>query len=394
MDLLIKKSEKKAQAQKGKHRRYLYEEIQWNQKLVLLLGHRGVGKTTLLLQHLQASSEQGIYLSLDDFYFETNRLAELIPQLYDRGFRRFYLDEVHRYEFWSKDLKMLHDDFEDIHIAATGSSILDISKGNEDLSRRALVYQLPGLSFREYLLFEDVGNFESYSLAHILAHHSDITTELNDHFNFEQHFNQYLKLGYYPFFLEGKQAYQSKLQQVTRQVIESDIAPFEDLNYSTVRNMKKLLYIISTSAPFVPNIAKLAERIGTPRNTLLRMLDLMEQAKILQLLRSSTKGISYLQKPEKVYLENPNLAFLFADDSPNRGNLRETFFYNQLNVKHEVTSAKWGDFLVDEQYTFEVGGPAKTPKQIQGIANAYLAIDQISGGTGRNIPLWLFGFTY
>jgi uncharacterized protein len=394
MELLIKKSEQKAQAQRGKYRRYLYHEIQWEQKLVLLLGHRGVGKTTLLLQHLQSTPENGIYLSLDDFYFETNRLIELIPKLYESGFRRFYLDEVHRYEFWSKDLKMLYDDFEDIKIAATGSSILDISKGNEDLSRRALVYHLPGLSFREFLLFEGVGDFESYPLSQILSHHADISTALSDQFNFEPHFNQYLKLGYYPFFLEGKQAYQSKLQQVTRQVIESDIAPFEDLNYSTVRNMKKLLYIISTSAPFAPNIAKLAERIGTPRNTLLRLLDLMEQAKILQLLRSSSRGISYLQKPEKVYLENPNLAYLFADDSPNRGSLRETFFYNQLHVKHEVSSAKYGDFLVDEQYTFEIGGPSKTPQQIKGIANAYLAIDQIAGGAGRNVPLWLFGFTY
>ena len=393
MERLIKKSERKTNGIKRTHKRYLYSKINWNDRLILLLGHRGTGKTTLLIQHLYSRKDGSIYLSLDDIYFETNRLIYVVEEFYEKGYRNFYLDEVHRYLYWSKDLKQLYDDYDDIHIIATGSSILDLSKGTADLSRRAIVYTLQGLSFREYLLFEKNISLEIISVKDILTDHQQIATDYLDHFSWEKDFNNYLKYGYYPFFLEGKQSYFSKVSQMINLVIDTDIAPFEELNYSTVRILKKLLFVISESAPFKPNISKLSERLDTPRNTLLRLIDLLSQAKIINLLRAETKGVSYLQKPEKIYLENTNLMHIFADQKPNIGNLRETFFFNQLIQCHSITGLKYADFMIDENYTFEIGGSSKSTQQIKGVPNAFLALD-IKAGSSKHIPLWLFGMLY
>lgn len=393
MERLIQKSDRKATVVKGKYKRYLYHKIDWKQQLILLLGHRGTGKTTLLLQHLSESKENGTYLSLDDIYFESNRLIHLVEELYQKGIRKIYLDEVHRYLNWSKDLKQIYDDYEDLQIIATGSSILDVSKGSADLSRRSSVYRLQGLSFREYLMIEKNIELNPFPFQEIIEHHHEISGDYLDHFSLEKDFNNYLKFGYYPFFLESKKEYFQKLQETTNLVIDTDIAPFEELNYATVRTMKKMLYVISQSAPFTPNISKLSEKLGAPRNTLLRLIDLLSQAKIINLLRAETKGVSYLQKPEKIYLENTNLMSLFSSEKPNIGNNRETFLFNQLTESHDVTSSKYGDFMIDDTYTIEVGGPSKTAKQIKGVPNAFLALD-IEGGTGKRVPLWLFGFLY
>ena len=393
MERLLQKSDRKATAVKGKDKRYLYHKIDWQQQLILLLGHRGTGKTTLLLQHLSESKEKGVYLSLDDIYFESNRLIHLVEELYQQGIRKIYLDEVHRYLNWSKDLKQIYDDYDDLQIIATGSSILDVSKGSADLSRRASIYRLQGLSFREYLMIGKNIELKPLPFQEIIERHHEISGDYLDHFTLEKDFNNYVKYGYYPFFLEGKKEYFQKLQATTNLVIDTDIAPFEELNYATVRTMKKMLYVISQSAPFTPNISKLSEKLNAPRNTLLRLMDLLSQAKIINLLRAETKGVSYLQKPEKIYLENTNLMTLFSNEKPNIGNNRETFLLNQLTERHDVTSSKYGDFMIDDTYTIEVGGPSKTAKQIQGVPNAFLAL-AIEGGTGKRVPLWLFGFLY
>lgn len=393
MEALIKKSDRKTKSVNEKQRRYLYHKIDWSQKLILILGYRGSGKTTLLLQFLSTSQKKGIYLSLDDFYFETHRLVEFVSELYELGYRLFLLDEVHRYAFWSKDLKQLYDDYDDIQVIATGSSILDISKGNADLSRRASVYHLHGLSFREYLNFQNNTDLSNLSLDDVLSRHHILVPELLDSLNIMSDFEDYLKFGYFPFFLESKSAYPQKLQDTIQLVIDTDIAPFEELQHATVRTLKKLLFVLSESVPFTPNINKLAEKLETPRNTVLRLLDILDQAQILRLLRSSTKGISYLQKPDKIYLQNPNFIYLFSPTMANVGNVRETFFINQLSADHAVTSPKFGDFMVDDAYVFEVGGGNKTTDQIQGIPNAYLALD-IESGNGKRIPLWLFGMLY
>ncbi len=394
MDRFILKSEKKRNEVTEAFTRYLLPEVDWNQRLILLLGHRGVGKTTLLLQQMKADVSKSIYLSLDDYYFEEKRLIEVVGALYDLGYRSFYLDEIHRYVHWSKELKNVYDDFTDSKFIVTGSSILEISKGQEDLSRRAVVYPLVGLSFREFLLLEEKVDLPVLTLDQIMQQHATIASDYLDHFDFKSSFKNYLTYGYYPFYREGKRVYHQKLQETTHLVIDSDITPFEELNYSTVRVMKKLLYVISQSVPFIPNISKLAEKMGVTRNTILKLLDILDKAQLLSLLHTSTEGISMLQKPEKIYLQNTNLAYMFAHESPNVGNLRETFFFNQLQVRHQVTAPKYGDFMVDSQYVFEVGGTSKTSKQIQGVPNAYLAIDGIEGGVGNRIPLWLFGFLY
>jgi len=393
MDLLIKKSEKKVKLFQGKQRRYLYHLIDWEQRLIIILGYRGVGKTTLLLQYLASDTRKGIYLSLDDFYFETHRLVETIQELYDLGYRLFLMDEVHRYAWWSKDLKQLYDDYMDIQVVATGSSILDVSKGNADLSRRAAVYHLQGLSFREFLIFQKKIDLPRLNINDILSRHHEVAPDLLDLFDYETDFQQYMKYGYFPFFLEAKSTYFQKLEETINLVIDTDIAPFEDLQHSTARTMKKLLFVLSESVPFKPNINKLAQKLSTPRNTLLRLLDYLDKARILQLLKAETKGVSYLQKPEKIYLRNTNFIYLFSPLKPNLGNIRETFFFNQLSAMHTVTSAKFGDFMVDETFVFEVGGASKNQDQIRGVPNAYLALD-IKSGNNNRIPLWLFGMLY
>jgi predicted AAA+ superfamily ATPase len=390
MESLLFKSNKKVANSINKIKRLIYDDIHWDERLILLLGYRGVGKTTLMLQRLKEFGEKGIYFSMDDLYFETNRLVTVVEELYTLGYRAFFIDEVHRYSFWSKDLKQLYDDYEDIHLVATGSSILEVAKGQGDLSRRAIVHQLQGLTFREYLQFEKKIKLSPIDLETILERHHEISADLSEQFSLKKDFNNYLKNGYFPFYKENKSVYFQKLSETINLVIDIDIAPFEELNYNTVRTMKKLLYVISQSVPFVPNITKLSERLEAPRNTILRLLDLLHQAKIIKLLHAENEKMSYLKKPEKIFLENTNFMYLFAEGKANIGSIRETFFFNQLGQNHRVTASKWGDFMVDEKYTFEVGGSNKNFKQIKGVPNSYLAID-IENGTGNKVPLWLFG---
>lgn len=393
MKNLVEKSERKAKLVIGKKRRYLYGEIDWGQRLIVVLGYRGSGKTTILLQHLSTAQKKGIYVSLDDFYFETHRLVEVVKALYHLGYRLFLLDEVHRYLWWSRDLKQLYDDYDDIQMVATGSSILDISKGSSDLSRRSAVYRLKGLSFREYLNFQKNTNLTRLTLNEILTNHHVIGPDLLDSFDFQTDFQEYLKFGYFPYFLEAKNTYFQKLQETIHLVIDTDIAPYEELQHATTRTLKKLLFVLSETVPFTPNINKLSEKLETPRNTVLRLLDILDHAQILQLLKASTKGVSYLQKPEKIYLQNPNFIYLFSPTMANKGNVRETFFFNQLSTVHSVTAPKYGDFMVDDSFVFEVGGASKSNEQIKGLPSAYLALD-IEGGNNNRIPLWLFGMLY
>lgn len=394
MERLVKLSQRKINATKAVFKRFLYSEIDWNQPLIIIKGYRGSGKTTMLLQRAKEINMDTIYLSLDDIYFETYRLVELFDLLYEKGYRHFFLDEVHRYRYWSKDMKNIYDNYPEARIVATGSSVLEVNKGQADLSRRAATYYLPGLSFREFLELEYELNLIQVDLVTIIQQHSEISENYNDMVNFEKTFKEYLEFGYYPFYKEGIKFYGQKLQQVTNLVLDVDIAPFDDLAAATVHNMKKLLYIISQSVPFIPNVSKLSERMNIPRNSILKILYYLEQARVISLLRQDTKGISYLQKPDKIYLQNPNLAWVLSESKPDTGNLRESFFYSQTEVRHQVTSSKYGDFLLDDSYTFEIGGSSKNAYQIRGVPNAYIAADGIKGGSGRKIPLWLFGFLY
>lgn len=393
-DRLFKISEKRKKEVQTHFVRYLYNDIDWTPSLILIKGARGAGKTTLLLQHFKNNPENALYLSLDDFYFESNRLLLLVEDLYESGYRTFYLDEVHQYQHWSKDLKNLYDNYPDVQIIATGSSALQIDKGSADLSRRMTVYQLFGLSFREYLELELNVKIPAISLQDLLEHHEEYSVQINDTMQPLKHFEDYLKFGYYPFYRLDNKFYHQKLQQTIHLTLDVDLPAVESLSFSTIKGMKNLLFILSQLVPYKPNIQTLANKIDSPRNSVLKALDLMDKSKILNLLRSDTKGVSYLQKPEKIYLQNTNLLYVFNDVPPNKGNLRETFFFNQLQAKHPVTAPKFGDFMIDETYTFEIGGKDKTTKQISGVPLSYIAADDIKFGSQRRIPLWLFGFLY
>lgn len=391
---LLKISEKQKTQVKTGFVRYLYQDIEWTQPLILIKGPRGAGKTTLLLQHFKNNPANAVYLSLDDFYFESNRLLLLAEALYGEGYKTFYLDEVHQYRHWSKDLKNLHDNYPDLKIIATGSSALQIDKGMADLSRRITVYQLFGLSFREYIGFETGVHLPPVPLKALLDDHERYSVQVNDATNPLHHFENYLTWGYYPFYKSDRNSYHQKLQQTIQLTLDVDLPSVETLNFSTIKGMKNMLFVLSQIVPYTPNIQALADKTNSPRNSVLKALDLMDKSNILSLLRSDNKGVSYLQKPEKIYMENPNLLYVFNDAAPNKGNLRETFFFNQLKVKHNVTASRFGDFMADQIYTFEIGGAAKTAKQIYGVPFSYIAADELKYGNQNKIPLWLFGFLY
>jgi predicted AAA+ superfamily ATPase len=374
-------------------------QIEWlkqNERLIGIKGSRGVGKTTLLLQYAKTllKKETFVYISLDNLYFTENSLLNFADEFYKNGGKVLLIDEVHHYPNWSLELKNIYDIFPDLKVVYTGSSLLHLAKGRSDLSRRSVVYNLPGLSLREFINFSTKLNLAPISLDEILANHESVAKQIWKETKPIKWFNQYINHGYYPFFLEGIDNYHHKLNGVILQVLESDLPYISGVSYSNINKLKQLLYVISESVPFKPNIEKLSERIGISKNTLKDYLHYLNDALLINMLYSDSKGISRLTKPDKIYLHNPNLMFALANNSSNIGNLRETFFYNTLSAKHGVSYTPKGDFLIDGRYTFEVGGKNKSQKQIQGVENAYLAVDGIETGYGNQIPLWLFGFLY
>jgi uncharacterized protein len=374
-------------------------QIEWlkqNERLIGIKGSRGVGKTTLLLQYAKTllKNETFVYISLDNLYFTENSLLNFADVFYKNGGKTILIDEVHHYPNWSLELKNIYDLFPDLKVVYTGSSLLHLSKGRADLSRRSVVYNLPGLSLREFINFSSKLNLAPISLKELLTDHESLAKNIWKETKPIKWFNQYISYGYYPFFLEGIENYHHKLNGVILQVLESDLPYISGVSPSNINKLKQLLYVISESVPFKPNIEKLSERIGISKNTLKDYLHHLNDALLISMLYSDSKGISRLTKPDKIYLHNTNLMFALASTSSNIGNMRETFFYNALSTNHAVNYTQNGDFLIDGRYTFEIGGKNKTQKQIQGLDDAYLAIDGIETGHGNQIPLWLFGFLY
>jgi predicted AAA+ superfamily ATPase len=350
-----------------------------------------------MLQYIQKSFSPGpetLYVSLDDLYFTNNRLVDLADDFVKRGGRFLFLDEVHKYPGWSREIKNLYDMHRDLKIVFTGSSMLEIHKGDADLSRRAVVYELLGLSFREYLELEHGIVLSSFTLSDILKNHVAISSDIAKELKPIAAFRNYLKYGYYPYFKENKNTYHQRLASTINLVIEADLPAVERVDYSTVQKLKKLLYIIATSVPFKPNVQKLSEQIHSTRGTTLQYLDYLKNAQLLNLVRSQTQGTSLLNKPDKIYLHNPNLMFALTPEHANIGTQRETFFYNQVKQAAEITTSGTGDFLVNKKMIFEIGGKNKTHDQIKNQHHSYLAVDDIVTGTGNKIPLWLFGFLY
>lgn len=369
--------------------RYMYNRINWNNRMIGLTGPRGVGKTTLILQYIKENvpRENSLYATAEDFYFADHKLTDLADEFVKMGGKYLFIDEIHKYKDWSKELKLIYDYHSELKVVFTGSSVLDIKKGSSDLSRRAVMYQMQGLSFREYLkLFHSI-DIARYDLADII---SQKVTLPND-FRPLAYFKEYMKKGYYPFALESD--FDIKLQQVLNQTLETDIPLFADMNVSTGRKLKQLLMIIAKSVPFKPNISSIATALGSSRNSIADYCLYIEEAGLIAQLRDATGGIRGLGKVDKIYLDNTNLIYSLGGAMSDIGNIRETLFLNQMRVEHDVISSSVSDFQIDNM-TFEVGGKNKKQKQLQGIENGYVVKDDIEMGYANVIPLWQLGLEY
>lgn len=376
--------------------RFLFDSINWKQRMVGIRGLRGTGKTTMLLQYLKFHlKEKGLYVSADHPYFYDNSLLELADRFEKDGGSVLLIDEIHKYPRWSTELKNIYDGYPSLRIIFTASSALEIQKGEADLSRRVITYELAGLSFREYLEFEHGLKFNTLSLDAILKNSQYFTQEILQQLRPLPLFKKYLISGYFPFSKEDTQAeFSVKLNQVINTVLESDLAAIEQYTAGNVVSVKKLLGILSESVPFTPNISALATKMKLGRDTVNNFLLQLERARLLNLLHQHTKGTAALQKPDKIYLENTNLSYALKN-APDVGSLRETFFLNQLkNAGYQVALPKAGDFIVDGKWTFEIGGKTKESKQIKAVKNSFLALDDIESPYQNRIPLWAFGFLY
>ncbi|MGC4130438.1 MAG: AAA family ATPase [Bergeyella sp.] len=375
----------------------MYYQIDWSNRLIGIKGARGTGKTTLLLQHIAGNfpdKSKALYVSLDNIWFAQNTLLELVDYFQAHGGTHLFLDEVHRYPDWSVELKNIYDSYPDLYVVFTGSSILEIYRSNADLSRRAVTYHLQGLSFREFLNFENNLDLEPFALEDILQNHQNIAGKIISKIKVLPEFKKYLEYGYYPFYKEGIKVYPLRLQNVVNTILENDLPAVENIEYVTVHKIKKMLMIVASLVPFSPNVAKLSAEIETNRANAVRYLDYLQKAGLTINLMSFKKGMSLMNKPDKIYLDNTNLQYALAISGINEGNLRETFFANQMNGFHHLSATQQGDFLVNDSYLFEVGGTGKSFKQIKNIKNSFVVTDKTETGFGNKIPLWLFGLMY
>ena len=377
-------------------KRYLHDRIDWDVRLIGIKGARGVGKTTMLLQHIKESFDKiddALYVSLDNLWFNTHKLEELVEFLYTHGVMHIYLDEVHRYKDWAVLLKNFYDSYPDLNIVYTGSAMLAIDNSKADLSRRQSLYTLNGLSFREYLAYEGVAAIPTIGLEEMLAGHVEYAVDVISGIKILKYFDRYLREGYYPYYKEAGNDYLMRVGEVARLVIDNDIPSVEDITYFTAQKIKTLLMVIAGNVPLEPNISKLSSQFESTRDQTLKMLYLLDRADLLLLLTEQLKNYKHLVSPKKIYLNNANLMYALSGKI-SEGTVRETFFANQVGAVAALTMPKQGDFLADGKYLFEVGGSSKTFDQIAGIPESYLAVDGIETGSGNRIPLWMFGCMY
>ena len=377
--------------------RPLMNAIEWEDRLIEIKGSKGVGKTTLMLQHiLQAfpNIDDTLYVSLDNLWFKSYSLKELADWFYEQGGRYLFLDEVHYYPHWQTAIKNLIDEYADLHITFTGSSMLQLEAGEGDLSRRLMDYHLPGLSFREYLRFEGIADFPCYRIEDILLRHVQIAMEVKEKLgSIQSHLNAYLQHGYYPFYKAVRSGYEIRLQHVVNQVLERDYPLIDDVTVSTIEKTKKMLMVLAQSVPQMPTMNTLYGQLETGRNQGLKMLYALERADLLALLTDKAKSLKTLARPEKIFLHNTNLMYALGANIE-IGTVRETFFLNQVSQVLPVCYPAKGDFMVDNRYLFEVGGANKTFEQIKDVPDSFLAVDNTEIGYKNRIPLWLFGFLY
>ena len=390
MEKLFEKSHAKIAEVSTDYVRGIHDEIAWDDRLVAIMGARGVGKTTLILQHIKLYDNRptALYVTADDLWFTSHTLVELADVFYKNGGRTLYIDEVHRYPNWSVELKNIYDSYSRLKVVYTGSSILDIRRGGADLSRRQLEYTMYGLSFREYLLLAHNIEMPVCTLDDVVAQRVEFPI---GEYRPIALFKEYMKGGYYPFF-QQRDSY-TRLQQVVNQVLEVDIPKYAELTLTTIEKLKRLMYVVAQSVPFKPNYSKLGRDLECHRTSVSDLVLLLDKSHLVQILRDDSFGVSSLGKVDKIYLGNTHLAYALSDTVPDVGNLRETVFLTSVKPKYDVMASSVADFKVGE-YTFEVGGRNKKQKQIQGLENAFVVKDDIEYGYLNVIPLWAFGFLY
>jgi len=396
LEILFRKQEyiyKKIE--KIKYKRYFFDTVDFSENLIGLIGARGIGKTTFLLQYLQSldiEDEKKLYFSVDSIVTSNMKLFDIAEDFYNIGGKVLVIDEIHKYKDFEIELKEIYD-FLDLKVIFSGSSAIVLEHKKADLSRRAMIYRLKGLSFREFLELKLNKKFATFTLEKILNNHIQIAKEITKEIKPLEHFKEYLKSGYYPFYFETKETYCIKLEETINTVIESDLPIIFNIEPSNIHKLKQLVAYICSSKPYELNLTALAQKMGINRKTLYQYINYLSLGNIFSRIEAKGKGDTVFSKPAKLYLNNPNLNNCYCQNSE-IGTIREEFFLNMFSLNHKLLYPKRGDFLVDEKYTFEVGGKNKSFEQVKDIANSFVVADDIETGFGAKIPLWLFGFLY
>lgn len=377
-------------------KRYLYPMINWNNRLIGIKGVRGIGKTTLVLQHIKENFkelEAVLYVSLDDLWFASHSVMDLVDYHVTHGGTHIFMDEIHRHDHWQTLIKNIYDRYDDLYVVYTGSSMLELDAKEGDLSRRLRAYELYGMSFREFLWFEGVTQLQPVPLVELLQDHLHLAVDLTSKVKILPLFEKYLRCGYYPYYAEEGDGFLQRLQGTVRQVLESDLPAVGDVSFATIQKIKKMLMILAQRVPQTPKMNELYAQLETGRDQGLKMLNLLDRAGLVSLLSTEAKSLKQLSKPDKIYLGNPNLMNCLSSNV-DTGTLRETFFNNQLRMNHSTVLPLKGDFLVDGKWLFEVGGKSKDFSQIKDEPDSFLALDGMEFGHGNRIPLWMFGLLY
>jgi uncharacterized protein len=397
MEILYKYHQQYLANYQESYRRDDMDLIPWEEQLVGIKGAKGVGKTTLMLQKILEDfgrSAQALYISMDSMAMKDYTITDIVEYHRNNGGTHLFIDEIHKHNEWSRDLKTAYDLYSDVHIVFTGSSMLQIYKGQADLSRRAVMHTMQGLSFREYIWWETGEKFSAINLEDLLRNHIDLANEITSKVKIQPLFQQYLKAGYYPFYKKNKKTFYLKVQNVINNTLEVDMPFVLGTNVQNVQKIKRLLHMLATEVPFQPNIARLCNNLDLNKATINSYIHYLSEAGLINLLNEAGKGYSLLTKPEKIYLNNTNLSYCIDELSIDKGALRELFFFNQLALNNKVHVSSKGDFMVNEKFIFEIGGKNKTFSQIADVKNSYLVTDEIITGLKNKIPLWIFGFMY
>ncbi|MBR6017943.1 MAG: AAA family ATPase [Paludibacteraceae bacterium] len=376
--------------------RYLYESINWKNRLIVLKGARGVGKTTMLLQHITRTFEdtsKALYVAADHIWFANHTLIDLAEYHYTHGGTHLFIDEIHKYQNWQQEIKNIYDSFPRLNLVVTGSSMLRIEHALGDLSRRCKEYTLRGLSFREYLKLEGVADWPVLSLEDILQHHPQLASKMTGQAKVLGHFENYLRHGYYPFYIEEGNGFDERLQRVINTVLTEDIPAVVSVEYETIYKLRQLLAIFSEQSPYTLNVSALARTLETSTSQVMKLFDLLNQAAIIRRLFSKERSMKMLQKPEKILFDNTNIMYALSPQA-DQGTMRETYFADMMSFGHSISMPQKGDLLVDKHILFEVGGRTKGYKQIANIPESYVVADGIDIGFENKIPLWLFGMMY